>query len=67
VPLPIPANQQQVALVSKVAIAENEVSPLSETPGTSEAERMLKPYGINMLPKKQYTQPEQQTQWLDLE
>jgi len=59
VPLPMPASPQQAALVSKVAITDTESDAASKTPGVSEAERMLKPYGINMLPEKQDARPEQ--------
>lgn len=60
VPLPIPANGTQTALISKSAIPTKEDAPKIVTTNTSAAERTLKPYGINMLPEKTDT-PKQQT------
>lgn len=53
VPLPMPASTSQSGLVSKAAIADKDAAPKLDTSGVSAAERMLKPYGINMLPEKQ--------------
>lgn len=61
VPLPIPANGTQTALISKSAIpTKEEDAPKTVTTETSAAERTLKPYGINMLPEKTDA-PKQQT------
>ena len=53
VPMPVPASPSQTGLVSKAALSEKEAAPKLDTSGVSAAERMLKPYGINMLPEKQ--------------
>ncbi|MBU2992995.1 hypothetical protein Q4555_02665 [Octadecabacter sp. 1_MG-2023] len=53
VALPIPANQSQTGLVSKAVISDKEVAPKLDTSGVSAAERVLKPYGITMLPERQ--------------
>ena len=53
VPLPIPASPSQSGLVSKAALSDNDAAPKLDASGVSAAERMLKPYGINMLPEKQ--------------
>lgn len=60
VPLPMPANATQSGLISKAVIAEKDAAPKLDTSGVSAAERMLKPYGINMLPEKQDA-PKQET------
>ncbi len=52
VPLPIPASPSQTGLVSKAAMTGEENAPKLDTTGASEVQRMLKPYGINMLPEK---------------
>ncbi|WP_281984198.1 hypothetical protein [Thalassorhabdomicrobium marinisediminis] len=52
VPMPIPASPSQTALVSKAALPEKESPPGAETSGPSSAARVLKPYGISMLPEK---------------
>ena len=52
VPLPIPADGTQTALVSKAALPEKEAAPKLNATGVPAAERTLKPYGINMLPEK---------------
>ncbi|MCF2904288.1 hypothetical protein L0666_04765 [Octadecabacter sp. CECT 8868] len=53
VAFPMPANQSQTGLVSKALISDKEVAPKLDTSGVSSAERVLKPYGITMLPEKQ--------------
>ena len=53
VPLPMPASPSQTGLVSKAALPDKEAAPKLDASGVSSAERMLKPYGINMLPEKQ--------------
>lgn len=53
VPLPFPASPSQTGLVSKASIASKDEATKADAPGPSSAERMLKPYGINMLPEKQ--------------
>ena len=60
VPLPIPASPLQTGLISKAALSDKEAAPKLDTTGVSAAERMLKPYGINMLPEKQDA-PKQET------
>lgn len=60
VPLPMPASPSQTGLVSKAALPDKEAAPKLDTSGVSAAERMLKPYGINMLPEKQDA-PKQET------
>lgn len=60
VPLPVPANPTQIGLVSKAAMSEKDAAPSLDASGVSAAERMLKPYGINMLPEKQDA-PKQET------
>lgn len=52
VPLPMPASPSQTGLVSKASMSDKEAAPKLDTSGVSSAERMLKPYGINMLPEK---------------
>jgi len=44
-------------LISKITIDEAEPSVETNLTGSSAAERMLKPYGINMLPEKQDAAP----------
>jgi len=51
-PLPAPVTGSQSGLISKVALSEKDASPKLGASGISEAERLLKPYGINMLPEK---------------
>jgi len=53
VPLPVPASPSQTALVGKAALSDEEAAPKLDTTGASEVQRMLKPYGISMLPEKQ--------------
>lgn len=60
VPLPMPASPSQAALVSKSAISDKDAAPKLDSSGVSAAERMLKPYGINMLPEKNDA-PKQET------
>ena len=45
--------KQASGLVSKAALSDNDAAPKLDASGVSAAERMLKPYGINMLPEKQ--------------
>ncbi|MEJ6509326.1 MAG: hypothetical protein QNL76_08035 [Octadecabacter sp.] len=52
VPLPMPPTQTQTALVGKAALSDKDASPKPDTAGTSDVQRMLKPYGISMLPEK---------------
>ena len=56
----MPASPSQTGLVSKAALPDKEAAPKLDTSGVSAAERMLKPYGINMLPEKQDA-PKQET------
>ncbi|MDG1408749.1 MAG: hypothetical protein P8Q50_13280 [Octadecabacter sp.] len=51
-PLPMPPTQTQTALVGKAALSDKDASPKPDTAGTSDVQRMLKPYGISMLPEK---------------
>ena len=44
--------QTQTALVGKAALSDKDASPKPDTAGTSDVQRMLKPYGISMLPEK---------------
>ncbi|MDB4213942.1 hypothetical protein N9741_03665 [Octadecabacter sp.] len=60
VPLPLPPNQTQTALVGKAALSDKDAAPKSDTTGASDVQRMLKPYGISMLPEKQDA-PKQET------
>jgi len=53
VPLPVPASPSQTGLISKASIATKDEASKPSVVGLSSAERMLKPYGINMLPEKQ--------------
>jgi hypothetical protein len=52
VPLPMPPTQTQTALVGKAALSDKDANPKPDTAGTSDVQRMLKPYGISMLPEK---------------
>jgi hypothetical protein len=52
VPLPMPPTQTQTALVGKAALSDKDASPKPDTAGRSDVQRMLKPYGISMLPEK---------------
>jgi hypothetical protein len=52
VPLPMPPTQTQTALIGKAALSDKDASPKPDTAGTSDVQRMLKPYGISMLPEK---------------
>lgn len=52
VPLPMPPTQTHTALVGKAALSDKDASPKPDTAGTSDVQRMLKPYGISMLPEK---------------
>jgi hypothetical protein len=52
VPLPMPPTQTQTALVGKAALSDKDASPKPDTAGTSDVQRILKPYGISMLPEK---------------
>ncbi|MEJ6814292.1 MAG: hypothetical protein QNK87_08650 [Octadecabacter sp.] len=52
VPLPMPPTQTQTALVGKAALSDKDASPKPDTAGTSDVQRMLKPYGISILPEK---------------
>ncbi|MCF2870286.1 hypothetical protein L0664_04330 [Octadecabacter sp. G9-8] len=53
IPIPAPASPSQTGLVSKAALSDEDAAPKLDTSGVSEVQRMLKPYGISMLPEKQ--------------
>lgn len=53
IPMPAAPSPSQTGLVSKATLKEEDAGPKPENSGISEAQRMLKPYGINMLPEEQ--------------
>lgn len=50
VPMPIPATPAQTGLVSAAALKADTAPAKVDASDVSQAERTLKPYGINMLP-----------------
>lgn len=60
IPMPVPASPSQTGLISKAALSDKDAAPKLDTTGGSEVQRMLKPYGISMLPEKQDA-PKQET------
>lgn len=65
VPLPMPPSPSQTGLVSKAALKETDVETTGKTPddspaGESDLQRIMKPYGISMLPEK-FDAPKQDT------
>lgn len=52
-PMPIPASGSQGGLISRAALSDKDAAPKLDASGASAAERMLKPYGITMLPERQ--------------
>jgi hypothetical protein len=60
IPMPVPASPSQTGLVSKAAMSDKETAPKLDASGTSDVQRMLKPYGISMLPEK-HDAPKQET------
>lgn len=52
VPVPLPPSTSQTGLVSAVTLSASDSKPRMEGTSVPNTERILKPYGISMLPEK---------------